>query len=111
MKETTIREPEQICQDCAKKVLAVIRGPKVRAVLGYFLGEVWSIPWIADLRLTSAGRIVARLHGEKEFAIDLGERTGLLRAIRSNARMAGLDGDEVGFLLAQIAKIKREILE
>ena len=53
MEETTIREPEQIRQDCAKKLLKVVPDPKLRAVLGYFLNEEWSEPIIADLRLTS----------------------------------------------------------
>lgn len=108
MEETTIREPEQICQDCARKVLAVLRGPKLRAVLGYFVQEVWAIPEIADLRRTDAGRLVARLNGEPDFRVDLGDRRGLIRAIHSVARRAGLDGDEVGWLLAHVAKIKRE---
>ncbi len=108
MEETTIREPEQICQDCVKKLLKVVRGPKLRAVLGYFVREVWAIPWIADLRLTLEGRIVARIEGEKDFRVDLGGRKGLIRAIHGNARMAALDGDELGYLLAQVAKIKRE---
>jgi hypothetical protein len=108
MEEIRIREPEQICQDCARKVLAVLRAPKLRAVLGYFVREAWAMPEIADLRLTSEGRLVARLEGEKDFLIDLGERNGLIRAIHRIARKAGLDGDELGYLLAQVATIKRE---
>lgn len=108
MEETTIREPEQIRADCARKLLLVIRGPKVRAVLGHFVREVWAAPQIADVRLTCAGRIVARLEGLTSFGIDLGERTGLIRAIHRIAPQAALDGDEVGYLLAQVAQIKRE---
>jgi hypothetical protein len=55
--------------------------------------------------------VVARIEGEGDFRVDLGGRTGLIRAIHSNARLAGLDGDEVGYLLAQVAKIEREALE
>lgn len=107
MEELTIREPEQISQGCAGKVFAAIRSPRVRAVVGYFLGEVWAMPEIADLRLTSDGRIVARLEGETEFSADLGARESLIRAIHTLATRAGLDGDELGCLLAQVAKIKR----
>jgi hypothetical protein len=106
--ETTIREPDQIRQDCAKKLLAVIRGPKLRAVLGYFLGEVLSIPSILDLRLTDDGRIVARLEGESDFRADLSSRHKLILCLHKNGAQAGLDGDELGYLLAQVAKIKRE---
>ena len=96
MEETTIREPEQICQGCTKKLLKVVRGPKLRAVLGYFVREVWTMPAIADLRLTSEGGIVARIEGEKDFRVDLGGRKGLIRSIHSIATKAALDGDELG---------------
>jgi hypothetical protein len=108
MEETTIREPEPIRQDCARKLLTVVRGPKLRAVLGYFLGEVWAMPKIADLRLTVGCRVVARLEGKPDFGTDLLCRQALIRCVHSAARMAGLDGDELGYLLAQVAKIKRE---
>jgi hypothetical protein len=108
MEEITIREPEQICQSCTKKLLKVVRGPRLRVVLGYFVREVWAMPAIADLRLTLEGRIVARLQGKTDFAIDLGARQGLICAVHSIARKAALDGDELGYLLAQVAKIKRE---
>jgi hypothetical protein len=111
MEEITIREPEQICQGCRRKVLAVVRGPKLRAVLGYFLKELWAMPAIADLRLTIEGRIVARIDGEKDFRVDLGGRKGLIRAIHSIAPKAALDGDELGFLIGQVAKIKREVVQ
>jgi len=110
LEETTIREPEQICQGCTKKLLKVVRGPKLRAVLGYFVREVWTTPWIADLRLTSEGGIVARIEGEKDFRVDLGGRKGLIRSVHSIATKAALDGDELGYLVAQVAKIKREEL-
>jgi hypothetical protein len=108
MEETTIREPEQIRQDCAKKLLKVVPDPKLRAVLGYFLNEEWSEPIIADLRLTSGRRLTARIEGEEEFRVDLGRRKGLIRAIHRIARRAVLDGDELGYLLAQVATLKRE---
>jgi hypothetical protein len=111
MEETTIREPEQICHGCTKKLLKIVRGPILRAVLGYFLHEEWSEPLIADLRLTLDGRIVACIEGEKDFRVDLGGRKGLIRAIHRITPKAALDGDEVGFLLAQVAKIKREVLQ
>jgi hypothetical protein len=38
-------------------------------------------------------------------------RDDLIRTIHSIARKAGLDGDELGYLLAQVAKIKREALQ
>ena len=89
-------------------MLAVLRSPKLLAVLGYFVWEIWIMPEIADLRLASEGRLVARLEGEKDFRIYLGGRSGLIRAIHRIASKAGLDGDELGYLLAQVAKVKRE---
>jgi len=108
MEEITIREPEQICQGCARKVLPVIRSPMVQALLGYFLREEGARPEIAELRLTWEGRIVARLEGAGEFGVDWGARESLIRAIHTVAARAALDGDERGFLLAQVAKIRRE---
>jgi hypothetical protein len=105
MEEITIREPEQIRQDCARKLLVVVRGPRLRAVLGYFLNETWAVPSIANLRLTADDCVVALINGEHIVG---GCRGELIRAIHSIARMAGLDGDELGYLLAQVAKIKRE---
>ena len=58
--------------------------------------------------LTSGGHLVARLDGERDFRIYVGERNGLIGAIHRTARKVGLDGDELGYLLAQVAKIKRE---
>ena len=108
MEETTIREPDQIRQDCAKKLLAVIRGTQIRAVLGYFFDEVLTIPSIVDVRLTSEGRIVARVQGKPDFCADLSSKQDLICCLHRHARMAALDGDELGYLLAQVAKIKRE---
>ena len=108
MEELRIRKPEQIRQDCARKVLAVIRGAKLLAVFGYLVREFWAMPEIADLRLASEGRLVARLDDEKDFRIDLCERKGLIRVIHCIARAAALDGDEMGHLLAQVAQVKRE---
>ena len=108
MEELKIRKPEQIRQDCARKVLAVIHGAKLLAVFGYLVREFWAMPEIADLRLASEGRLVACLAGEEDFRIDLGARKGLIRAIHCIARTAALDGDEMGHLLAQVAQVKRE---
>ena len=106
MEETTIRDPERIRQGCAKKLLKVIRGDKARAVLGYFLRETWTIPSIRSLRLTSEGRIEVELADEAE--VDLGKRATLIRNIHAIAKAASLDGDELGYLLAQVARIERE---
>jgi hypothetical protein len=107
MEGTTIREPEQIRRDCSEKLLRVIRGPKLRAVLGYFLGEVWAIPIIADLRLTSDGRLAAIIGGKDGSGVSFSGRDELIRSIHSIAQAARLDGDELGYLLAQVAKIKK----
>jgi hypothetical protein len=104
MEETTIREPDEIRQACAKKLLRVVRGPKLRAILGYFLGETWAIPTIAQLRLTFDGCVVALVNGEHIVG---GCRDDLIHGIHRVARKANLDGDELGYLLAQVARIKK----
>jgi hypothetical protein len=108
MEETTIREPEQIRQQCAKKLLRVVRGPELRAILGYFLNEEWTVPTIANLRLAFDGCVVALVGGDR---VHVTCRHALIHTVHSISRKAALDGDELGYFLAQVAKIKREALQ
>jgi hypothetical protein len=41
--DPTIREPDQIRQDCAKKLQAVQISPHFQAILGCLLGEVFDL--------------------------------------------------------------------
>ena len=50
---------------------------------------------------------MARLKGEAGFNDIIRDEEDLIRNVHGIARTAGLDGDELGYILAAIAKIKR----
>jgi hypothetical protein len=50
---------------------------------------------------------MGRLKGEAGFNHILGDEEDLIRNVHGIAKTAGLDGDELGYLLAAIARIKR----
>ena len=103
-----IREPDQICQDCVRKLLAVKVSDHFQAILGCLLGEDWTSPRLVELVITSDGHLVGRLDGESEFKIFLGEADDLIKNIHGVASVAELDGDEAGYLVAKVAEIKRK---
>ena len=78
-----------------------------KAVLACLLSEVWTTPHIEELRLTPDGRFLARLEGDAGFDHFLGAEKDLIRNIHGVARVAELDGDEVGNLVGRVAEIKR----
>lgn len=106
MADETIREPEQIRADCARKLRSVETGGMFTAILGCLLGEDWSTPRIEELRITPDRCLLARIEGEATFKAFLGAEADLIRNVHGIAEIAGLDGDEVGFLLGKIAEIK-----
>lgn len=106
MTESTLREPEQICQDCARKLRRVKTTGMFRAILGYMLGEDWTRPRIKQLMITDH-RLLARLEGEVAHRRLIGAEKDLIRNVHRIVKAAGLDGDEVGYLLGKIAEMKR----
>ena len=50
---------------------------------------------------------MGRCEGEVSCQAFLGETEDLIRNIHGVAKVAGLDGDEVGYLVAKVAEIKR----
>lgn len=108
MTEPTIREPEQIRQDCARKLRQVQVSSHFQAILGGLLGEDWTTPRLVDLVITPDGCVLGRCEGEPSFKAFLGATVDLLRNIHGVAKVAQLDGDEVGYLVAKVAQIKRQ---
>jgi hypothetical protein len=106
MSESTLREPEQIRQSCATKLAAVETSDMFTAILGCLLGEDWASPKIEQLLVTDKC-LLARTEGEVTHKLFLGAEEDLIRNVHGIAKAAELDGDEVGYLLAAIAKIKR----
>lgn len=106
MADEKLREPEQIRQDCARKLRSVETSGMFTAILGNLLGEDWSTPKIEEMRITPDRCLLARVEGESTFKVFLGAEADLIRNVHGVAEVAGLDGDELGCLLGRIAEIK-----
>ena len=106
MADEAIREPDQIRRDCARKVRSVKTGDMFTAILGCLLGEDWSTPRIAEMRITPDRCLLARVEGETAFKAFLGAEADLIGNVHGMAKVAELDGDELGCLLGRIAEIK-----
>lgn len=102
-----IREPDQIRQDCARKLRAVKVSDHFQAILGCLLTENWTTPRLIEMVITPDGHILGRCDGHPSFKAFLGASEDLIRNIHGVAPVAELDGDEVGFLVAKVAEIKR----
>ncbi len=103
-----IREPEQIRRDCARKLRAVKVSNHFQAILGCLLGEDWTTPRLIEVVITPDGHMLGRCDGESAFKVFLGASEDLIKNIHGVAPVAELDGDEVGFLVAKVAEIKRQ---
>jgi hypothetical protein len=99
-----LREPWQIRHDCAAKLKRIRTSKDLTAILAWLLGETSVSSRIEQLRITSDHRLLVRM----EEGVDLvAAEMDLIRNVHGVAKAAGLDGDELGYLLAQVAKIKR----
>jgi hypothetical protein len=106
--DTPIREPDQICQDCARKLRAVQVSTHFQAILGCLLGEDWTTPRLVEMVITPDGQLIGRCDGDSSFKAFLGASEDLLKNIHGVAPVAELDGDEIGFLVGRVAEIKRQ---
>ena len=106
--EPTIREPEQIRDDCVRKLQAVKVSDHFQAILGCLLGEDWTTPRLNEMVITPDGHLLGRCDGEAAFKAFLGASEDLIKNIHGVAPVAELDGDEIGFLVAKVAEIKRQ---
>ena len=107
MTEPSIREPEHIRRDAARKLVAVKVSDHFQAILGCLVGEDWTTPRLVELVITPDGHLLGRCDGEAAFQAFLGASEELLRNIHGVAKVAGLDGDELGYLLGRVAEIKQ----
>ncbi len=108
MTEPTIREPDQIRRDCARKLQTVEVSEHFLAILGCLLGEDWTTPRLVEMAVSPDGALLGRCDGQPGFSTFLGASADLIRNIHGVAEVAELDGDEVGFLVAKIAELKRQ---
>lgn len=107
MAEELLREPNQICADCAGKLKPIETGEMFTAILAALLDEDWTTPRIEELLITSDRCILARPLGELTHTIFIGAEADLTRNIHGIAEVAGLDGDELGYLLGKVAEARR----
>jgi hypothetical protein len=108
MTDPTIREPEDIRLDCARKLRAVQVSDHFQAILGGLLGEDWTTPRLVEMVITPDGHLLGRCDGEAAFKAFLGASADLLKNIHGVAEVAELDGDEIGYLVGKVAEIKRQ---
>jgi len=106
--DNEIREPDQIRQDCARKIRLVDVSDHFQAILGCLLGEDWTTPRLIEMVLTPDGHVLGRCDGDASFKAFLGSSEDLIKNIHGVAPVAELDGDEVGYLVAMVAEIKRQ---
>lgn len=106
MNESAIREPEEIRQGCAGKLSKVKTSGMFAALLGCLLNEDWTEPRIVQLAITVDRCVLARADGDVGFDKFIGAEADLIRNIHGIAKAAGLDGDELGYLLGKIADLK-----
>jgi hypothetical protein len=88
--------------------LAVEVSDHFRAVLGGLLREDWSTPRLVEMVITPDGCLLGRCEGQPGYSTFLGAGTDLLRNVHGVAKVAELDGDELGYLLGRVAEIKRQ---
>jgi hypothetical protein len=106
MIQNRFRMPEHIRHDCARKLQSIEKSGTFTAILGSLLDEDWTTPNIEELRITCNRHLVGRTPGEARFKAFRGAKAGLIRNIHEIAAVAGLDGDELGYLLGEVEKIK-----
>jgi hypothetical protein len=100
------RMPHHIRHDCARKLRPIEKSGTFTAILGYLLDEDWTTPNISELRITRDHRLLGRSYEERTFKAFRCAEAGLIYKIHEIAIVAGLDSDEVGYLLGEVEKIK-----
>jgi hypothetical protein len=107
MTDLPLREPEQIRQDCAAKLRRVQTSGVALAILGCLLGEDWASPRIVEMQITPDRSIMARLAGAVACSEVVGTETDLINNLQGIAKVAGLDSNELAYLMDAAANLKR----
>jgi len=108
LEDSPIRDPEQLRVGCVQKLTGVRVSDHFLAILGCILGEPWTSPRLVDMVIAPGGHLLGRCEDAVSFDAFLGSSEDLIRNIHGVARVAGLDGDEVGFLVGRVAELKRQ---
>ena len=75
--------------------------------LAALLDEDWTTPRIEELFITSGRFILARTASEPTHKLLVREEADAIRNMHGIAKVAGLDGDELGYLLGKVAEARR----
>ena len=102
-----IRSPDTIRGSCAAKLLQVRISEHFGAMLGCLLGKDWTTPRIVEIVSTSDGHLLGRCEGQPYCQMFPGETVDLIQNTHGVAEVAGLDGDEIGFLVAKVAEVTK----
>ena len=108
MNEPIIREPDQIRQDAGRKLRGIQVSEHFQAIWGCMLGEGWTTPRLVELTITPDGHLLGRCEGQPSFSAFLRASQDLLKNIHGVAKVTELDSDELGYLVAKVAEIKRQ---
>ena len=106
MIQSRFRFPEHIRRDCVRKLQPIEKSGIFTAILANLLDEDWTTPNFRELRITRDHRLLGRSVGEVGFKAFRCAEAGLIRNIHGVATVAGLDCDEVSYLLGEVEKIK-----
>jgi hypothetical protein len=106
MMQHRVRIPEYLRRGCARKLQLVETSNVFRAILASLLEEDWTTPNIMELRFSRDRRLFGRSVGTVGFKPFRCVEAVLIRNIHGIAAAADLDGDELDYLLGQVAKIK-----
>jgi hypothetical protein len=104
--QNRFRIPEYLRRGCARKLQSVDTSNVFRAILASLLEEDWTTPNIVELRFSRDHRLLGRSAGAVGFKAFHCLEVGLIRNLHGIAAFAELDGDEIGYLLGRVAKIK-----
>lgn len=103
----SLRDPEEIRQTSAQKLSEVQYSMFFGAMLGYLLGECWTKPRLVEMVKRADGQLFGRLEGEEEFTVACHSVDELLQNIHGVAKVANLDENELNYLVAKVAQIKK----
>ena len=78
---SSIREPDQIRQDTARKLRSVTISDRFQAILGCLLNEDWTTPRLVEMQITPDGHLLGRCVEQPSFSAFLGASADLLEDI------------------------------
>lgn len=78
------------------------------AVLACLLDENWTTPNVEELCISTDRCVLTRAEGDVSFKVFIGSEADLIENIHGIAKVAELDGDELGYPLGKVAAIQTQ---